>query len=93
MTKRIMGAVVFACALLLMLFGAAALFFTTGTQAGAPRVAAASSINHVNAQLGVNAPRPEATGVWTDTAPFPTITLQPTPGSFPLRLKRAGAAA
>src|SRR5204862_7117942 len=51
-------------------------------------------IKHANAgaNSGAKAAQPAATGVWTDTAPCPTITLSPTPGSFPLRLKRAGAA-
>jgi len=90
MTHRFIGAVVFACALLLLLLGAA-FMFSTGTQAAAP-AAAISNINSANSSTGIKAPPPAATGVWTDTAPFPTITLSPTPGSFPLRLKRAGAA-
>ena len=91
MSKRIMGTVVFACALLLVLFGAT-LLTTTSTQAGAPTGAAVSSIKYAGSNGGAHALQPVATGVWTDTAPFPTITLSPTPGSFPLKLKRAGAA-
>jgi hypothetical protein len=30
--------------------------------------------------------------VWTDIAPFPTVTISPTPGNSPLRIKRANAA-
>ena len=101
MTKRFMGAVVFACALLLLLFGATTFFFSTSTQAGAPSgspPSSSSSVKYANSSSNVAAKgvqpvaQPVATGVWTDTAPFPTITLSPTPGTFPLKLKRAGAA-
>src|SRR5262249_43191365 len=30
---------------------------------------------------------------WVDVAPFPTVSVSPTPGTYPLKLKRAGAAA
>ncbi|HKP51599.1 MAG TPA: S-layer homology domain-containing protein [Chloroflexia bacterium] len=34
-----------------------------------------------------------ADGVWATVAPLPSATLSPTPGTFPLKLKRGGAAA
>ena len=36
---------------------------------------------------------PGTTGSWVDIAAYPTVTISPTPGSYPLRLKRAAAAA
>src|SRR4051794_11077769 len=32
-------------------------------------------------------------GVWADIAPFPAVVVSPTPGSQPLKIKRAAAAA
>src|SRR5438132_964597 len=96
MTKRLIGTAVFACALLLGLFGVTTLLFTDNTQAGAPAIPPKFSNSNVNAPAPpAKAAKagPAAINTWVDITPFPTITLSPTPGSFPLKLKRAGAAA
>src|SRR5688500_15925450 len=36
---------------------------------------------------------PRVAGTWQDIAPFPNVSIPPTPGTDPLRLKRANAAA
>src|SRR5205814_2675467 len=97
MTKRLIGTAVFACALLLGLFGATTLLFNNSTQAGAAAIPPKSFSSNVNAPAPpanpAKAAAPAAINTWVDIAPFPTITLSPTPGTTPLKLKRAGAAA
>jgi hypothetical protein len=63
---------------------AAALAAPAGAPVAAPTAAAA-----VHAALRPEAPQ----GVWTDIATFPAAVVSPTPGTNPLRIKRAGAAA
>ena len=89
MSKRIIGSVVFASALLLVLLAASMALFSNSTQAQMPVTSAGSKGIQSNAQAQKNAPD----GVWADIAPFPSATISPTPGSGPLRIKRAGAAA
>src|SRR5205823_10971859 len=81
-------------ALVLGLFGATTFLFSS-TQAGAAGIPLKSFSSNVNAPAPpAKAAKagPAAINTWVDIAPFPTITLSPTPGSFPLKLKRAGAA-
>jgi hypothetical protein len=58
-----------------------------------------SGTTQASAPVGVHAAAPVAgaarpyVAAWVDIAPFPTVTISPTPGNTPLKLKRAGAAA
>src|SRR5438046_10740086 len=91
MTKRLIGTTVFACALLLLVLG---VFSSSSTQASAP-TASVAGVKQAPQAAGQAASKPakvQAINTWVDITPFPTITLSPTPGSFPLKLKRAGAA-
>lgn len=85
MYKRILGSVLFASLIMALLLAAATLFSGTSTQAAVPT---APSIG-----VGVGAPDDVTSGTWADTAPFPTVSISPTPGSYPMKLKRGCAAA
>lgn len=84
MSKRLLGSVLFASTLALLLLAAAVTFMSSSTQARAV-------LSSPSSNIGARSLAPN--GVWATIAPFPTITLSPTPGSFPLKLKRANAAA
>src|SRR5262245_3785776 len=87
MSKRLWGSILFASIVTLLLAAGAAIFSGSTTQAsplrGAPAASNPQSSSKVN--LVPNA-------LWTDVAPFPTVTISPTPGNTPLKLKRANAA-
>ncbi len=85
MNKRILGSVLFACLFMAVAISSAMVFLSTSTQA-AVTIAPA---------IGAKAKAPDAGTVstWMDVAPFPTVSIPPTPGSYPLKLKRACAAA
>src|SRR5438552_9599952 len=87
MSKRILGSVIFACLLMVAMVSAAMVFLSTNTQAAVTMAPSAS------ARVGAQARTAPQTGMWMDIAPFPTVTISPTPGSYPLKLKRACAAA
>ncbi len=84
MSKRLLGSVFFASTLTLLLLAVAVVFTGSATQAQAVLKAPQSNVD-------VSSLAPNA--VWGDIAPFPTVTISPTPGSYPLKLKRANAAA
>src|SRR5207244_3790123 len=85
MSKRILGSVLFACLFMVLLVSAAMVLMSTSTS-----TQAAASISP---SISANAPRVGTGAMWMDIAPFPTVTISPTPGSYPLKLKRACAAA
>ncbi len=90
MTKRLFGSLFLAGVLAALLFGASALFLSGSTQAQGQSPAISNSIqNGVVAQAAGKSNSP--LGVWATIAPFPTVTISPTPGSYPLKLKRANA--
>ena len=64
-----------------LLLLAAILLATGSTQAQTADIAAAGA-----------APRVAPAGVWADIAPFPTVTVSPTPGAQSLHIKRAAGA-
>src|SRR5436305_1354338 len=86
MSKRLLGSVLFASLFTLLLIVAAAVFAGSSTQVAAQAALQSPPSNASAPNLAPNA-------VWADVAPFPTVTISPTPGSYPLKLKRAGAAA
>jgi hypothetical protein len=94
MNRRIIGSVVMAAAFALVLLGASMLFSTGSTQASAPPnspgFAAQSEKNVAQAKETALA---GPAGTWQDIAPFPSVSIPPTPGSIPLRLKRGNATA
>jgi plastocyanin len=93
MTKRLLGSVVIASMMALALFVVAMAFAANSTQAEqslAANISGAAAQSTAVAKDG-KAARPD--GVWTDVAPFPTVTIEFTPQPQSLRLKRAGAAA
>src|SRR5204863_3136659 len=81
MSKRLLGSVLFASIVTLLLVAGALAFAGSATQA--------STLSGPPAASGSNL-APNA--VWTDIAPFPTVTISPTPGNTTLKLKRANAA-
>jgi plastocyanin len=83
MTKRLIGSILVASTLGVLLFTVSILLSNSTSQAQ-PNAGAPLQGKQPDQPL---APR----AVWTDIAPFPTITLSPTPGTFPLKLKRANA--
>src|SRR5690242_14330163 len=83
MNKRIFGLIIFAGLLMAALVSASMLFLGTSTQA-------AITLAPIN---GATAPHAATGSMWMDVAPFPTVTISPTPGSYPLKLKRSCAAA
>jgi len=88
MTKRLFGSIFMASALALLLVAVSMLFFSSSTQAGHPTTVGAAA-----AQSTQVAKIKQAAGTWADIAPFPTVTIEFTPGTTPLKLKRAGASA
>jgi len=82
MHKRLLGSAIFAGILSVLMFATAVAFLGTSTQAAVPSAQSA----------GMTKPDAVATGAWSDITPFPTVSFSPTPGSYPLKLKRAGAA-
>src|SRR5690242_14916980 len=85
MSKRLLGTAIFA--VLLGAFFFALTLAVSGQTGSAGHASAAMSSSLGNkAQLQPN-------GIWEDVAPFPTVSVSPTPGTYPLRLKRAAAAA
>ena len=88
MIRRIFGLTIVLSATLLLLL-AAALSVAGGSAAARPAQGAAPAPEAANAVQKPDQP----SGVWADIAPFPTVSVSPTPGSYPLRLKRAAAAA
>src|SRR5438105_2357299 len=82
MSKRLLGSVLFASVFTLLLLAIAVVFASSNTQAQA----VLSSPSKAQTNLMPNA-------VWIDIAPFPTVTISPTPGNTTLKLKRANAAA
>jgi hypothetical protein len=84
-----------AAAFALVLLGASMLFSSGSTQASATTNApgpVAQSEQKGAAQAKETAvARP--VGSWSDIAPFPSVSIPPTPGAVPLRLKRANATA
>ena len=91
MLKRLAAPLLVAFALTMLLFVAGMVFFSSHTQAAAPLAEAKSG----QSAASVAAPKVAGPSVanWVDIAPFPTVTVSPTPGTTSLRLKRAGAAA
>src|SRR5262245_21401894 len=85
MSKRFWGSILFASIITLLLVAGAAVF--TGTTQARPL----SGLTATNAQSSSH-PNLIPNAAWTDIAPFPTVTISPTPGSYPLKLKRANAA-
>ena len=86
MTGRLIGSAVGAAAVLLLALAALV------TLAGPAPARAASPAGGTPVPVeGGSALRPAAG--WVDIAPFPTVVVSPTPGTSPLRLKRAAAAA
>src|SRR4051812_30202578 len=59
--------------------------------AGAGSAPQAAATQVAAAQAAKQPQQPQ--GVWTDIATFPAVVVSPTPGTNPLRIKRAGAAA
>ncbi|MBF6612349.1 MAG: S-layer homology domain-containing protein [Chloroflexi bacterium] len=95
MTRRLFGSLILASALALVLLLISAL--SRGNNASAGPAYAASGAKAFSTALaqgkqGATNQQPQ-TGTWADIAPWPTVTIQATPGSYPLQLKRAGAAA
>ena len=88
MPKRIIGSVVFASALALLMFAATVLILSSSTQAAVPATASSSQAHAAQGQA-----KTAPNGIWEDIAPYPTISVSPTPGTYPMRLKRAAAAA
>ncbi|MEO6456848.1 MAG: kelch repeat-containing protein, partial [Chloroflexia bacterium] len=88
MTKRLFGSIFMASALALLLMVVSMLFFSPSTEAGQPTTVGAAA-----AQSTQVAKIKQAAGTWADVAPFPTVQIEFTPGTTPLKLKRAGAAA
>src|SRR6266511_4326935 len=84
-----LGVAFFSLSTLLLLFGLDSLTSGNGRISGTNNAPTSQRSNVLTA----SASRAVAVGSWTDIAPFPTVTVSPTPGSYPLRLKRAGAAA
>ena len=95
MTRRIFGFIVIIPAVALLLAAIALAVLAGGTQAReAPQAAAANAAAPPAAAPADQAAAPhQPQAVWTDIAPFPTVSVSPTPGTYPLRLKRAAAAA
>src|SRR4051812_9532187 len=99
MNRRNAGIIVAGSAFLLLALAAWLALFTTGTQAAAPNglnhaaSAAPAPLARVADGQGQAAPpaAPNAS-TWVDIAPFPTVTVDFTPGPTSLKLKRAGAA-
>jgi len=90
MPKRIIGSVVFASALALLMFAATVLILSSSTQAAVP---ATTSISQAQQPAQGQGQKTSPNGIWEDIAPYPTVSVSPTPGTYPLRLKRAAAAA
>src|SRR3954469_4778115 len=101
MTKRTIGYLIAACAFTLVLLAGSVGFLASSTQAAAPpdmaRGQASAPAGGVRPE-GASAPnqpakpaQPQAS-TWTDVAPFPTVTIDFTPGPQSLKLKRANAA-
>jgi hypothetical protein len=91
MSKRMMGSVIFAFVLGVLFFAGTLLLSGTAihsqkVEASAPGAAQAGANAAAQAKAAPN-------GIWEDIAPFPTVSVSPTPGTYPLKLKRAGAAA
>ena len=84
MIRRILGFTT-VCAAFVLLLLAGALAATGGSAAAQP--AAGPPPPGAAQQPG------QPSGVWADIAPFPSAVVSPTPGSAPLRIKRAAAAA
>src|SRR4051812_39416968 len=99
MSRRILHFIVIIPAIVLFVAAGALAVLGGGTQAreaappavAAPADAAANAPANISAQEAAAPQQPQA--VWTDIAPFPTVSVSPTPGTYPLRLKRAAAAA
>src|SRR5436190_9146396 len=91
MKKHDMRLVVAAFTFALLTIFTALVFFTNSTQAAAPSV---KPPGPGGAGAGTSAPKPQQPNAssWVDIAPFPTVTIDFTPGPTSLRLKRAGAA-
>src|SRR5438105_825539 len=107
MNKRNAGIIAAGSAFLLLALAAWLALFTTGTQAAAPgygvpaaaapapaRPAPSTANGPVGSSGPQQASKPAVPNVssWVDIAPFPTVTVDFTPGPTSLKLKRAGAA-
>ncbi|HKP52779.1 MAG TPA: S-layer homology domain-containing protein [Chloroflexia bacterium] len=92
MTKRLFGSLIIAGALALLLLGASVLFFSGSTQAQGQPAVAGNIAAAQGSDKGYSQPQ-APNGVWATVAPLPTISIPPTPGTYPLKLKRGGAAA
>ena len=89
MKNRTTGYIIAAFIFTLCLLAGSIAFFAGSTQAAAPLASSGGK-----AVSGPNsAPARPDTGAWVDIAPYPTISVSPTPGTYPMKLKRAGAAA
>jgi hypothetical protein len=106
MSKRLLGSLVIASVLGLSLLVASVLLAGGSTLAQGEaqggqgqsvvtiRVEGSGSNKPVNqVQSSVVKAKSVATEVWATVAPLPSVTLSPTPGTNPLKLKRGGAAA
>ncbi len=95
MNKRLLGSLLGAVVLGLTLFAASMLMMGGISQASAPATAftAAQSAPVVAKGEGSTFKSNQPSGTWATIAPFPTISVSPTPGSYPARIKRGGAAA
>jgi plastocyanin len=94
MSKRLLGSLIIAGVLAVLLFSMSVMFFSGNTQAqGQPSVALSVSAQGKDKAAGQTGIQNIPAGVWATVAPFPTVSLTPTPGSAPLKLKRAAAAA
>src|SRR5687767_3335255 len=103
MNRRIIGSIILAAGFAMLLLGAS-IFLSGGSSASAsvqpPNVGAVPGDKEVVLAQAKDQPgQAQATavagpnGAWQDIAPFPSVSIPPTPGSIPLRLKRANAAA
>ncbi len=93
MNKRLFGSLIIAGALALLLLGASVLLFSGGSVEAQGQAAVAGDIAAAQSS-GSRYSQPQArSGVWATVAPLPTISIPPTPGTYPLKLKRGGAAA
>ena len=91
MTRRIFGFIVIIPAVALLLAAIALAVLAGGTQAHEAPQAAAAPLPAAPASQAAAPRRPSGVGPISPRSP--TVSVSPTPGTYPLRLKRAAAAA